>query len=122
VDVAERRAMDVHVEQPGPAGRVAERQAGLLARLAQRRVPRRLAGLEMTARLEPDAHTLVAVQDDAARADHDGGTGHVDRARETGERAGKAVQRRQQPQPRSALAQVRWRGQGQHLLAHQFEP
>jgi len=118
VDVAQRRLVDVDVDQARAARRVAHGQARLLGRLSARGLPRRLAGLQVAAWLEPDAHALVPVQQDAARADHDRGAGDVCGAGQARERRRQAVDRLQQPQARAALAEIRRGGQGQDLVMH----
>lgn len=75
MDVAAGGRVHVHVDQaaiPQP-----EVKAGLLDRLPQGRVGRRLARLQVAARLQPEPQQLVAVEEQAARAGHDGRGGDV---------------------------------------------
>ena len=51
--------VDVHVDEPGTAGRLGQLQACLLCRLAAGAAGQRLPRLEVTARLQPDAQALV---------------------------------------------------------------
>jgi hypothetical protein len=118
--VAQRRRVDVDVDQAWAAGRVAQGNASLLGRLPPGRLPGRLSRLQVAARLEPDAHALVPVEHDAARTDHDRRPRDVRRTGQAGERARQAGDRLQQPQARAALAQVGRSGQRQHLVPHRL--
>jgi hypothetical protein len=115
--VAQRRGVHVDVDQARAAQRMPERQPGLLGRLPPGRGPRRLARLQVTARLQPDAHALVPVQHDATRADDERGPGHVRGAPEARERRRQAGQRVQQPEAGAPLAQVDRSRQPDHLRA-----
>jgi hypothetical protein len=117
VHVPEGRGVHVDMDQPRAGDGVPERQPGLLGRLPRGRPPGRLARLQVAARLEPDAHALVPVQDDAARPDHDGRPRDVDGAGEPGERPRQPAQRLQQAQARTTLAHVRRSRQRQHLIS-----
>jgi hypothetical protein len=98
--------MNVQVDKPRSVVGVADRQAGLLARLAQRGLSRRLAGVDMPARLHPATHPLVPVQYGAAGSDHDGRAGHMHRVRSPVERVRQPVKLGQKPR---AGTELPWR-------------
>jgi hypothetical protein len=76
--VAAGTLVDVDVEQQGPRHGVGGIEAGLLPRLAHGGLPRCLASFEVTARLQPAAEPLVAMQQHPTGGIlHDGRTGHV---------------------------------------------
>ena len=84
--VAERRLVDVEVDQTWTGDGVLDREAELLGRLALRGDGRCLAGVDVAAGLHPDAEPLVEVQHRAAPADDDArrrDVGRVRRARRT---------------------------------------
>ena len=69
--------VDVDVEEPGPVGGMAQRQAGLLLPTHAGRPPRGLTRVEVAARLHPPVQPLVHVQDRPAPADDDRRAGDV---------------------------------------------
>ncbi len=77
--MAPRAGVDVHVDDGGADLGVADFQPGLLAGLPQGGIGQWLARVDVAAGLQPEAESLVAVQHHAARADHDGAGGDVDR-------------------------------------------
>ena len=62
VGVTTRAGVDVDVDQLGLVAGEAGREPGLLRRLPHGGVPRRLARVDVPARLDPDAERLVPVQ------------------------------------------------------------
>lgn len=92
VDMAFCGEVHVQVEELRPARRVADRQAGLLLGLAERRVRGNLARIEMAARLQPETEPLVQVEHRAPWSAHDRGAGHVDEVGVTIEGVNQAVE------------------------------
>lgn len=76
--------------------READLETGLLTTLAQRSIPRGLAGIDVTARLQPDPEPLVFEQYHSPRSDHDAGSGHVDDVDGLIERSLQSVERNQE--------------------------
>src|SRR4029078_12006403 len=82
VGVADRRGQVVHadVHQFGAGSEQLRRQPGLLDSRAARTLPGRLAGVDVAARLQPEAELHVAHQDRAAATDDEHPAGDVNTA------------------------------------------
>ena len=92
------------------------REPRLLHSLPASCLPRRLAVVDVTAGLDPDAEAAVPVQHHALRSDDDSRAGHVHRRRVLVERSGQAVELREERGHALALAFVDWNPLG-HVLA-----
>ena len=94
--VAAASGVDIDVRQHRHTGRIevgeAHLEPGLLGRLATRRLPRRLARVDVTAGLQPEAQPLVPQQHDPARAGDDRRTSDMDDIGMLVERIGEPVE------------------------------
>lgn len=71
--------MHIDVEELGPGRWMGEDEAGLLDRLAEGRLRRSLARIDVPTGLHPPVETPVPVEDHAAPPDDDGRCGHMGR-------------------------------------------
>lgn len=91
--------------RPGP-----HRQARLLAGFAQRGLPRRLAVVDVSARLQPDGKSLVQVEDHAQVTGDDCGGGDMGRRSMFVERSLEQVEGRDERRDGPSFARVgRWK-------------
>ena len=91
--------MDIEVQEQRAPRRVCHGEAELLGRLTLRRHVGRLAGVDVTAGLHPDAQALVEMQDSAAAPDHDARGGDVRRIGVFVARRGQATELGQEAGP-----------------------